>query len=46
MAALQVPPLTERATVVELVEAFGGREDMRSWLADLQHWLYEDSSTA
>lgn len=43
-AALQVPPLTERATVVELVEAFGGRDDLRSWLADLQRWLYEDSS--
>ncbi len=45
-AALQVPPLTDRATVVELVEAFGGREDLREWLSDLQRWLYEDSSSS
>ncbi len=44
-AALQVPPLNDRATVVELVDAFGGRDDLRSWLADLQRWLYEESTT-
>lgn len=42
-AALRVPPLTERGTPLELAQAFGGPVSMRTWLDDLQRWLYEDS---
>ncbi|MEU2200769.1 EcoAI/FtnUII family type I restriction enzme subunit R [Isoptericola sp. NPDC019482] len=45
-AALQVPPLTEHGTAFELAEEFGGIEGLRTWLADLQRWLYEDSRMA
>ncbi len=45
-AALQVPPLAARGTPIELVQAFGGPDAWRTWLADLQHWIYEDSTAA
>jgi hypothetical protein len=44
-AALQVPPLPERGTAFELAGEFGGVDGLRSWLEDLQRWLYEDSKT-
>ena len=44
LAALQVPPLTEQGTPVELVAHFGGPDGLRSWITDLQVWLFEDSS--
>lgn len=43
-AALQVPPLTDSGTPVELVDAFGGPEAWRAWLANVRTWIYEDSS--
>jgi type I restriction enzyme R subunit len=41
-AALRVPPLNEQGTPLELVEAFGGVQALRTWLKDLQRWLYEE----
>lgn len=46
LAALQVRPLSERGTVVELAEAFGGGPSIRSWVDDLQQWLYEDDKAS
>lgn len=45
-AALRVPPLTEQGTPMELAAAFGGADGLRSWIEDLQVWLFEDSSSA
>ncbi len=44
LAALRVPPLSRRGTPIELAEAFGGPASMRSWLEELQRWLYDDST--
>ncbi|MEH0108693.1 DEAD/DEAH box helicase family protein [Tersicoccus sp. MR15.9] len=44
-AALQVPPLTERGTVYELAQALGGPDGLRTWIDDLQRWLYEDTAS-
>ena len=45
-AALEVPPLAERGTRLELASGFGGPEALVSWLGSLQEWLYEDSRAA
>ena len=45
-AALEVPPLAERGTRLELASGFGGPEALVSWLGSLQEWLYEYSRAA
>lgn len=37
---LEIPPISERGTVVEIAQAFGGREGLLSAIAELQRLLY------
>lgn len=42
MEALTISPLRQRGTRMQLAEAFGGPDQLRSWLDDLQDWLYQE----
>ena len=42
VAALKVPPLPRYGLPIQLAEEFGGPDGLRSWLSDLQDWLYQE----
>lgn len=42
VAALKIPPLPRHGMPMQLAGAFGGPDRLRSWLGDLQDWLYEE----
>ena len=45
-AALEVSPLADRGTRLELAGEFGGPEALVRWLGSLQEWLYEEPQAA
>ena len=42
VAALRIPPLPQRGMPIQLAQEFGGPDSLRSWLSDLQGWLYQE----
>jgi type I restriction enzyme, R subunit len=43
---LKLPPISDRGNTVEIIRAFGGAEQIRDAVADLQRLLYDEPDVA